>query len=227
MGVAVRARRARRKSTPVVTPVRATRGEHAQRAVDIIAATLLLVLTAPVLVLGMLAVWIGSGRPVFFGHARVGRYGKTFHCWKLRTMEVDAERRLEREPMLRDRYVRNGFKLPGNGDPRITGVGHVLRRTYIDELPQLFNVLQGSMSLVGPRPVVHDELHQFGRHRDELLRARPGVFGAWASRGRRRPPYPERARLELEYVRSRSVLRDLGILLRCVPVVLRGQTGDM
>src|SRR5687768_18194217 len=143
MGVAVRARRARRKSSTMVVPVRRMRDEYVRRAVDVIAATLLLLLTAPVLLLGMLAVWIGSGRPIFFGHARVGRYGRTFHCWKLRTMDVDAERRLEREPKLRESYVRNGYKLPGNGDPRITRVGHVLRRTYIDELPQLFNVLQG------------------------------------------------------------------------------------
>jgi exopolysaccharide production protein ExoY len=227
MGVAVRARRARRRSSDVIVPVRDVRHDLLQRIVDVVAASVMLVVISPVLLLGMLAVWIGSGRPIFFGHERVGRYGTTFRCWKLRTMAVDAERRLDREPELHAGYVRNGYKLPGNGDPRITRVGHILRRTYFDELPQLFNVIQGTMSLVGPRPVVHDELRQFGEHCDELLQARPGLFGAWTSRGRRRPPYPERALLELEYVRRRSLLRDFGILLRCVPVVLRGQTGDM
>jgi serine/threonine-protein kinase len=108
-------------------------------------------------------------------------------------------------------------------DPRVTTVGRWLRRSYLDELPQLFNVLNGTMSLIGPRPIVPDELVHYGAAADELLHARPGMVGAWTSCGLRRPDYPERAQLELDYIRNRSPRRDLVILARTIPVVLRGQ----
>jgi lipopolysaccharide/colanic/teichoic acid biosynthesis glycosyltransferase len=107
----------------------------------------------------------------------------------------------------------------------VTAWGRWLRRTYVDEIPQLFNVLVGCMSLVGPRPVVPDELDLFGSERSLLLDHKPGVFGAWNSLGRARPPYPERAQIELDYVRRRTGLGDLRILLRSVWAVLQGQ-GD-
>lgn len=194
-----------------------------RRLGDVLGAALLLLLSSPLLAAGAIAVLVGSGRPVFFAHVRVGRDGKPFRCWKLRTMRVGAEAELEDEPELRRAYVENGFKLPTGEDPRVTRVGSWLRRTYLDELPQLFNVLNGSMSLVGPRPIVHEELSHFGPHVTELLRTKPGIFGEWTSRGRKRPAYPERARVELEYLRRRSLWRDLIILARSIPVVLRGQ----
>ena len=196
-----------------------------RRIVDIVASLFLLALLTPVLTIAVIAVWLGSGWPVFFGHERVGQHGRRFRCLKLRTMMPDAEGRLEREPALKRTYVSNGFKLPNGKDPRVTKVGRVLRRTYIDEIPQLFNVLDGSMTLVGPRPIVPEELSHYGDRASELLQAKPGLIGAWTSRGRRRPDYPIRAQLELEYVRNRTALRDLGLLLRSIPVVLRGQ-GD-
>lgn len=208
-------------------PVASERGERGRdtwmRAVDIVGASVLLLVAFPLLILGALLVLVGSGRPVFFGHVRIGRDGRRFRCWKLRTMVLDAESRLGRDRALRRRHEANGFKLPARDDPRITREGRWLRRSYVDELPQLLNVLGGSMSLFGPRPVVAAELHHYGEHAAEFLSARPGLFGEWTSRGRRRPPYPERARLELEYVRNRSVERNLRILLRSIPVVLRGQ----
>ena len=197
--------------------------DRVRRAVDIAAAALLLVLAAPLFVLCALAVLLDSGRPVLFGHLRLGLGGRPFRCWKFRTMEVGAEERLRREPALRRLYVENGYKVPTRADPRVTRVGRWLRRTYADELPQLFNVLAGSMTLVGPRPIVPEELACYGAGAAELLSAKPGLFGEWTSRGRRRPDYPERARLELDYVRHRSVRRDLRILARSIPVVLRGQ----
>ncbi|MBV9775151.1 MAG: sugar transferase [Gemmatimonadetes bacterium] len=194
-----------------------------RRALDVAGASLLLLLALPLLLLGALLVLVGSGRPVFFGHRRVGRGGRPFRCWKLRTMTHGAELWLALDPQLRERHLSNGFKLRLHEDPRVTRVGRLLRRTHVDELPQLFNVLGGSMSLVGPRPVVEDELAHYGDAAEELLATRPGIFGAWTSRGRERPSYPERARLELAYVRTRSTTSDLRILLRSVPVVLRGQ----
>lgn len=196
-----------------------------RRLVDIVAAVGLLVIAAPLLVFGMIAVLVGSGRPIFFGHRRLGRDGRPFECWKLRTMKIDAEDQLEVHGQLRTEYRQNGFKIPTDRDPRVTRVGRVLRRTYVDELPQLVNVLGGSMSLVGPRPIVEDELDCFGEDSQELLSHTPGLFGEWTSLGRDRPPYPERARLEMEYLRNRSLARDVRILLRSIPVVLRGQGG--
>jgi exopolysaccharide production protein ExoY len=201
-------------------------GRVVRRIADIVGATVLLVLCAPVLALAALAIWIESGRPVLFGHTRLGLAGRPFRCWKLRTMVADAEARLERDPWLKKLYIQNGYKLPADIDPRITRVGRWLRRTYLDEVPQLFNVLGGSMSLVGPRPIVRGELAWYGDAADELLSEKPGIFGAWTSRGRNRPHYPERARLELEYVRNRSLLGDVRILARSIPVVLRGQGAE-
>jgi lipopolysaccharide/colanic/teichoic acid biosynthesis glycosyltransferase len=194
-----------------------------RRAADVVGAVILLVLFAPFLLIAVIAVLAGSGRPVFFRQKRLGKDGQVFRCWKLRTMNVGAEHELEREPLLKLQYVANGFKLPNGKDPRITREGRWLRRTYLDEVPQLFNVLDGSMSLIGPRPIVPDELVHYGGEGDELLRTKPGIVGAWTSHGRRRPDYPERARVELEYVRNRSTRRDLAIMLRSIPVVLRGQ----
>lgn len=200
-----------------------TGGSGLRRAMDVTLASFLVVLAAPVLLVGAALVYVRSGRPVFFGHERLGTGGRTFRCWKLRTMTHGAERELEERPELKDRYVQNGFKLPTNGDPRVTPEGRWLRRRHIDELPQLFNVLEGSMSLVGPRPVVREELREYGSRSGELLSGKPGIVGAWTSLGDRRPPYPERADIELEYLRTRSLTRDLGILARSVLVVAQGQ----
>lgn len=196
-----------------------------RRGLDVTGAAVLLVLAAPLLALGGLVVLFFSGWPVLYGHPRVGRAGRPFRCWKLRTMEVHADARLHLDPELARRWRENGYKLPS--DPRTTPCGRVLRRLYLDELPQLFNVLGGSMSLVGPRPLVQGELEEYGPGAPELLSLRPGIFGAWNSMGRHRPDYPERARVELEYVRSRTLRGDLGILARSVPVVLRGFPEDV
>lgn len=193
-----------------------------RRFIDILGAGCLLVLALPLLAGAALGVLVTSGRPVFYGHPRVGRFGVPFRCWKLRTMAADADRRLSEDPGLRRSYVENGYKIPADSDPRITPLGHWLRRTYLDELPQLVNVLNGTMSLVGPRPVVEEELKEFEPDTDELLSVRPGIFGAWTSLGRRRPGYPERSRIEIEYVRTRGPARDLPILARSLPVVLSG-----
>ena len=167
-----------------------------RRAADVLGATLLLTLLSPILLVAAGAVLVCDGRPVLFGHRRLGRDGRPFRCWKLRTMQLDAEQTLAREPELRDRYRQNGYKLPNGSDPRVTRLGRILRRSYIDEIPQLWNVLTGTMSLVGPRPIVPDELEHYAGGADELLRERPGIVGAWTSHGRARPAYPERADIE-------------------------------
>lgn len=132
----------------------------------------------------------------------------------------NAEAILRSDPELYAEYVRNDFKLPPERDTRITRMGRFLRRTSLDELPQLWNVLRGEMSLVGPRPVVVDELTHYGTEKPVFLSLKPGVTGAWQVNGRSSVPYPDRAMVELEYVRSWSLGRDLQILLQTVPAVL-------
>ena len=186
----------------------------------------MLVLALPILMLASLAALIVQGRPIFFGHRRLGRGGTWIVCWKLRTMHVGAEDRLKHDSELGQRYRENGFKLPSAEDPRVTRLGKWLRKTYVDEIPQLFNVLRGDLALVGPRPIVEDELTLFGEHQGELLSVRPGIVGAWVSMGPARPPYPERAEIELAYVRRRTIATDLAILLRSAGAVLQGEPAE-
>ncbi len=194
----------------------------AKRVFDCAAAITLLTLLAPLLGMLMLLVWIDSGGPVLFAQLRVGRQGKPFRCLKLRTMRPEAEQMLKRDAELRRRHRANNFKLPTAEDPRVTRIGRLLRRTSLDELPQLLNVVRGEMSLVGPRPVVPDELIHYGADARKLLSVRPGITGSWAVNGRNRVDYPERVRLELQYVDTWSLVRDLVVLGQTIPVVLFG-----
>jgi len=192
-----------------------------KRSVDVLGAATALVLLAPVLLVLALLIRAGSpGRPIF-AHERIGRNGRRFRCYKLRTMCADAEAQLDEDGALRSAYRANHFKLPATADPRVTPLGRFLRKSSLDEIPQFWNVLRGDMSLVGPRPVVEAELAHYGAARDTLLTVRPGITGAWAVRGRSRIGYPERARIELDYVRSWTTRRDLVILLRTFGVVMQ------
>ena len=134
-------------------------------------------------------------------------------------MTADAELRLQRDAELLEAYQRNDFKLPEASDPRVTRVGRILRQSSIDELPQLWNVLVGDMSLVGPRPLVAEELRHYAGDVLTLLSVRPGLTGAWAVSGRHHLAYPRRAEIELAYVRTHSLRRDLRILLRTASAV--------
>ncbi|HEX6617639.1 MAG TPA: sugar transferase, partial [Gemmatimonadales bacterium] len=151
---------------------------------------------------------------------RVGAWGRPFRCLKFRTMRVDAEQLLRSDPAMYSEYVRNNYKLPEGRDPRITRVGLLLRKTSLDELPQLWNVLRGDMSLIGPRPVVPDELTEYGGQRRMLLSVKPGITGEWAITGRSSVGYPQRAAIEIGYVRRWRLIADLAILWRTVPSVL-------
>lgn len=193
--------------------------DRVKRAIDIGVAAVGLVLALPVIVLAAVLLRCESSGSPFFGHVRIGRGGRRFRCWKLRTMYRDAEERLERDPALRDAYRRNDFKLPEDQDPRVTRLGAVLRKTSLDELPQLVNVLRGEMSLVGPRPIVAEELAHYQGQVATLLSVRPGITGAWAVSGRHHLAYPARALVELDYVRLRSLRVDASILVRTIAAV--------
>jgi lipopolysaccharide/colanic/teichoic acid biosynthesis glycosyltransferase len=203
------------------SPARAGWRAAIKRAVDVVGAVVGLLLAAPIVLLLAPLIWLGSPGPALFGHTRLGRDGRPFRCYKLRTMCVDAESHLASDPDLRAAYRANGYKLPSHADRRVTPLGRFMRLSSLDELPQFWNVLRGDMALVGPRPIVGEELeHYTARERRLLLSVRPGITGAWAVGGRSRIGYPHRAQLELDYVRGWTLRRDVGILLRTAGAVL-------
>lgn len=191
-----------------------------KRGFDIAVASLLLLLLAPVF--GVL-IWKvrQSGGPAFFGHGRIGRHGKTFPCYKFRTMVPNSAEVLA-QLLANDAGARaeweQEFKL--RNDPRITAIGDFLRRSSLDELPQLWNVLKGEMSLVGPRPVVRDELEKYADDVSYYLQVRPGMTGLWQVSGRNDVDYDTRVALDAWYVRNWSLWNDIVILLKTVRVVL-------
>lgn len=191
-----------------------------KRGLDLTCAGLGLVLLSPLLLFIAAAVWLESPGAIIFGHRRLGKNGAVFQCLKFRSMRLDAEEVLRSDPDLYAEYVRNNYKLPEHRDPRLTRIGRILRRSSLDELPQLFNVIKGEMSLVGPRPIVPEELDEYGHGAPVFLSLKPGMTGAWQVNGRSKVGYPHRADIELEYVRKWSIALDLTILVKTVPAVV-------
>jgi len=193
-----------------------------KRLLDICLAIPLLVLSVPIIVVAAVAVVLTSGWPPFYRARRVGKDGREFSMWKLRTMRHDAEAELERwrvtEPQLIRGYERD-FKL--KDDPRVTRFGRFLRQSSFDELPQLWNVALGEMSLVGYRPIVKSELVHYAASLSEFLSMRPGITGSWQLGGRNKLTYPERAAVELDYLYTCGLGTDLRILLRTLLVPLK------
>jgi undecaprenyl-phosphate galactose phosphotransferase len=196
-------------------------GRFSKRLFDIVSTALLIALLSPLL---LVIAWLArrDGGPVVFGHRRIGAYGQTFKCWKFRTMVPNAEHVLREllatDPSARAEWERD-FKL--KNDPRITPVGRFLRVTSLDELPQLFNVLAGDMSLVGPRPIVADEVKRYGAAFHDYARCRPGITGVWQISGRNDVGYRERVELDQNYSRHWSFMRDLAVLFRTPFAVFR------
>lgn len=192
-----------------------------KRIVDLAGAVLALPLALPVIAILALVV-MADGGPPFFGHLRVGRDGRHFRCWKLRSMVPDAATRLEAhlaaDPAARAEWAA-GCKLAR--DPRVTRAGRFLRRTSLDELPQLLNILRGEMSLVGPRPVTPAELARYGAALRAYTALRPGLTGLWQVSGRSATSYGERVALDAAYARGLGPWLDLRIMAATVRVVLR------
>jgi exopolysaccharide production protein ExoY len=193
----------------------------AKRIVDFAGAFCGLVLLLPVMMaISIIIKFTDPKGTVFFKQKRIGRYGNLFSIYKFRSMISNAEERLKQDPALYAKYVANNYKLDPDEDPRITRIGRFLRKTSLDELPQLVNVLKGEMSLVGPRPIVKDELREYGSQISEFLSVKPGVTGYWQVCGRSDVGYPERVDLELHYVYHQSLLFDIKILFKTVWIVL-------
>jgi lipopolysaccharide/colanic/teichoic acid biosynthesis glycosyltransferase len=189
----------------------------AKRIVDVVGTVVLAGAFAPVMMLAAVAIRLTSSGPIIYRQTRVGRRGEPFTLYKFRTMRPDAEARLREDQDLYERYLAGGFKLSCEDDPRITRIGTFLRKSSIDELPQLLNVIKGQMSLVGPRPVVPDELTEYGVYVKAYLMALPGLTGAWQVSGRDAVKFPGRARFDAQYIDQWSLRRDLRILLMTVP----------
>ncbi|MFD2239246.1 sugar transferase [Aureimonas populi] len=191
-----------------------------KRGFDIVAALSALVILSPLLLLIAAIVKLTDGGSVFYGHSRVGRRGGMFRCWKFRTMVENGDEvlqaHLQSDPAAALEWEATR-KL--QSDPRVTRIGAVLRKLSLDELPQLFNILVGDMSVVGPRPVTTDELRYYGVHLGCYLRARPGLTGLWQISGRNDVSYDERVSFDRRYVENWTFVGDVAIIVRTVPAV--------
>jgi exopolysaccharide production protein ExoY len=198
------------------------RGSRRSRGIDVILAATALIILFPAFLLIALMIWLHDRGPPVFAHRRIGKEGKTFPCLKFRTMVMDAEQRLadilRSDPDAAEEWERNQKLLI---DPRITPIGNFLRKTSLDEVPQLFNVLIGQMSMVGPRPIVENEIPRYGRYFEHYCRVRPGITGLWQVSGRNDVSYRRRVVMDTVYCRSKSVALDLSILTLTVPAVLK------
>jgi len=192
-----------------------------KRSGDLVFSLAVLSLGAPLFLLLGVMVKLTSRGPVFYVQQRVGRDYRSFGCIKFRTMRRDADHvlglLLAQSTDLAEEY-RNDYKL--KNDPRITPLGKFLRRSSLDELPQFWNVLKGEMSVVGPRPIVRDELERYGDCMEEVLAVRPGLTGLWQVSGRNNLAYSTRVKLDLRYARYRDFWLDIRIILRTIAVIL-------
>nr|WP_156883088.1 sugar transferase [Rhodovulum sp. P5] len=193
---------------------------YGKRIFDITLAILSLPVLLPVIALLWVLVRLDGG-PGFFLHTRVGRNGKPFKCWKIRSMVVNAEHKLKaylaRNPEAAAEWERD-FKL--TDDPRVTRIGRFIRKTSLDEIPQIFNVLTGEMSFVGPRPIVTEELQRYGQHASSYMAMTPGVTGLWQVSGRNEISYGERIALDISYLEHCSLRTDLSIIWKTGAAVI-------
>jgi len=195
-----------------------------KRLFDIVAAFLGLALLSPVLLTVGLLIWLQDRGPILYGHTRVGRTGKHFRCWKLRSMVRNSAEVLEAH-LAADENARREWEATQKltDDPRVTALGRFIRKTSLDELPQLWNVLVGEMSIVGPRPITRPELDRYGKDRRYYLLVRPGITGLWQVSGRNNTTYERRIALDRSYLENWSYVQDLFILARTPLAVLRSE----
>ena len=189
-----------------------------KRLFDFFASLIASIITLPFFIIIAIAIKLDSKGPVFFIHHRVGKNGKALPILKFRTMVVGAENMIKDFTPEQKKEWETNFKL--EHDPRVTRIGHFLRKTSIDELPQLYNILAGQLSVVGPRPVTEEEIEKYGKNKDKILSVTPGLTGWWACNGRSNIDYQERMELELYYVDHASLLLDLKIILKTVKITL-------
>lgn len=192
-----------------------------KRALDILLAGPLFILLLPIFGLLVLAIRLESPGPALFKQTRVGRWGKIFTMYKFRSMYMDAEAR--KAELLAENEMSGGVTFKMQRDPRVTRIGRFIRKASIDELPQLWNVIKGDMSLVGPRPPVPAEVDEYSLSDRRRLEVTPGITCIWQVSGRSDIPFPEQVELDVRYIESQSLLTDLKLLWKTVPAVLFGR----
>lgn len=192
-----------------------------KRVIDIVVASVAVLILSPVFVVTYLAIRLTSRGPAFFSQTRVGRDGRHFAFYKFRSMYVDAEAR--KDALMAQNESKGGVTFKMKNDPRITPVGRFIRKFSIDELPQLWNVLKGDMTLVGPRPPVPREVALYSLEERKRLNVIPGITCLWQVSGRSDIPFQEQVRLDKEYIRTHGVWNDLKILLRTIPAIISGK----
>ena len=190
-----------------------------KRILDCILATIALIILSPIYLIIAIAVKIDSKGPVFFGHTRIGKNGKIIKIYKYRTMVTNAEELIKQFTPEQMKEYKENFKL--ENDPRVTKVGKFLRKTSLDELPQLLNIIQGDLALIGPRPVVKKELEKYGENAGKFLSVTPGLTGNWAASGRSNTTYEERMEMELWYVDNISFITDVKIFFKTIIAVIK------
>ncbi len=190
-----------------------------KRIFDVVSSTLLLIILSPLFLILIVLVKLDSKGPVFFGHKRIGYKGEIISVYKFRSMVQNAEEVLKKfTPEQKEEFEKN-FKL--DDDPRVTKIGAFLRKTSLDELPQLINIIKGDMSVVGPRPIVQKEVVKYGKYADKLFSVKPGLTGFWQANGRSDTTYDERVQMDMYYIDNRSTLLDIKILFKTVIAVIR------
>lgn len=193
--------------------------EFFKRIFDIISSLIGIIVLSPIFIIISIIIRLDSEGKAIFGHNRLGKNGKIIKVYKFRTMVKDAQEILRNLPPEQKRKFEENFKF--DNDPRITRIGRFLRETSLDELPQLFNILIGNMSVVGPRPIVEKEIEKYEIYGEKLLTIKPGLTGNWQANGRSNTTYEERVQLDMEYIDDRSFWLDIKIILKTVISVLK------
>ena len=190
-----------------------------KRTIDILGALIGLVLLSPIFLIVAIAIKLDSKGPIIFGHTRKGLHGKDIKVYKFRTMYENSKEIFDNftEEQKKEFYI--NFKL--DNDPRITKLGHFLRKTSLDELPQLFNILKGDMSIVGPRPIVEGEIERYGKYSKKLFSVMPGLTGYWQANGRSDTTYEERVAMDMYYIDNRSTVLDIKIIFKTFISVIK------
>lgn len=190
-----------------------------KRILDIVLASIGLVVLSPFFLLVGIIIKIDSKGPVFFAHDRIGKNGKPFKMYKFRTMHKNAQEMIKDFTEEQMKEWKENYKL--KDDPRITKVGNILRKTSLDELPQIWNIIKGDLSIIGPRPIVTDELKKYGENKEKFLSVTPGLTGYWQANGRSDTTYEERMEMELYYVDHISWKLDIKIFFKTIIAVIK------
>lgn len=190
-----------------------------KRVIDVILASIALILLSPLFAIIAIAIKRDSKGPVFFEHKRIGKNGKIIKLYKFRSMVINAEELIKSFTPEQMKEYKANYKL--TNDPRITKVGKFLRKTSLDELPQLINIINGDLSIIGPRPVIADELEKYGTNKDKFLSVTPGLTGYWAANGRSNTTYEQRMEMELYYIDNLSLKMDIKVFFKTILSVVK------